>query len=106
MLPRQILRRVGLIERGKGPTLLGRGSEPRLLLLQAFLRRNGYPHTVVDADTDPDAGALLEFSAAARGDFPPVICPGGAVLHARPTQASMPLPGPVARVRVRTMSTM
>lgn len=77
-----ILRRVGLIERGKGPTLLGRGSEPRLLLLQAFLRRNGYPHTVVDADTDPDAGALLEFSAAAPGDFPLVICPGGAVLRA------------------------
>ncbi len=77
-----ILRRVGLIERGKGPTLLGRGSEPRLLHLQAFLRRNGYPHTVVDADTDPEAGALLEFSAAAPGDFPLVICPGGAVLRA------------------------
>ncbi|WP_454726038.1 MULTISPECIES: FAD-dependent oxidoreductase [Cupriavidus] len=77
-----ILRRVGLIERGKGPTLLGRSSDPRLLLLQAFLRRNGYPHTVVDADTDPEAGALLEFSGASAGDFPLVICPGGAVLRA------------------------
>lgn len=38
-----ILRRVGLIERGNGPTLLGRGSDARLLHLQAFLRRNGYP---------------------------------------------------------------
>jgi thioredoxin reductase (NADPH) len=77
-----ILRRVGLIERGKGPTLLGRGSDAHLLQLQAFLRRNGYPYTVVDADTDPDACALLEFSAAAPGDFPLVICPGGAVLRA------------------------
>ncbi|EHP38120.1 thioredoxin reductase [Cupriavidus basilensis OR16] len=76
-----ILRRVGLIERGNGPTLLGRSSDAHLLHLQAFLRRNGYPHTVVDADTDPDACALLEFSAAGPGDFPLVICPGGAVLR-------------------------
>ncbi|MGO4327705.1 FAD-dependent oxidoreductase [Cupriavidus sp. 2TAF22] len=80
-----ILRRVGLIERGKGLTLLGRGSEPKVLHLQAFLRRNGYPHTVVDADTDPDASALLEFSAAVPGDFPLVICPGGRVLRAPDT---------------------
>jgi len=77
-----ILRRVGLIERGGGPVLVGKGTQPLLLALQAFLRRNGYPHKVVDVETDPDAMALLDVSTAPQSDFPMVICPDGSVLRA------------------------
>ncbi|CAG9165372.1 FAD-dependent oxidoreductase [Cupriavidus respiraculi] len=77
-----ILRRVGLIELGKGLTLLGHGNEPRLLALQGFLRRNGYPHRVIDAKTDCDAISTIESLAASPADLPLVLCPGGAVLRA------------------------
>ncbi|TCK38366.1 thioredoxin reductase (NADPH) [Paraburkholderia sp. BL8N3] len=77
-----ILRRVGLIEKGSGPVLLGQSDDGRLVSLQGFLRRNGYPHTVIDACTDPDAIALLERISASTTDFPLVICPDGTVLRA------------------------
>ncbi|WP_441622224.1 FAD-dependent oxidoreductase [Cupriavidus sp. RAF12] len=77
-----ILRRVGLIERGSGPVLVGKGTQPLLLALQAFLRRNGYPHKVIDIDVDHDATALLDVSKAPASDFPMVICPDGSVLRA------------------------
>jgi thioredoxin reductase (NADPH) len=77
-----ILRRVRLIERGSGPVLVGCGSEPRLRSLQSFLRRNGHPHTVIDARSDAEAVALLERVSAKEGDFPLVLCPDGTVLRA------------------------
>lgn len=77
-----ILRRVGLIEFGSGPVLVGHGAEPLLLSLQAFLRRNGYPHTVIDIDADHDCSCLLEYAKAPASDFPLVICPDGSVLRA------------------------
>ncbi|WP_250474459.1 FAD-dependent oxidoreductase [Caballeronia sp. GAFFF1] len=77
-----ILRRVGLIEKGSGPVLLGQADDGRLISLQGFFRRNGYPHTVIDASTDPDAIALLERISASTADFPLVICPDGTVLRA------------------------
>ncbi|AOY96744.1 thioredoxin reductase [Cupriavidus sp. USMAA2-4] len=77
-----ILRRVGLIERGSGPVLVGRGASPRLLALQAFLRRNGHPHTVLDVEADPQARALLGGCALEPADLPLVLCPGGHVLRA------------------------
>ncbi|WP_106283005.1 FAD-dependent oxidoreductase [Paraburkholderia sp. BL25I1N1] len=77
-----ILRRVRLIERGTGPILLGKSDDARLILLQGFLSRNGHPHTVIDADTDPDAILLLERMARSDADLPLVICPDGTVLRA------------------------
>ncbi|MFM0321879.1 FAD-dependent oxidoreductase [Caballeronia glebae] len=77
-----ILRRVGLIEKGSGPVLLGQSDDGRLVSLQGFFRRNGYPHTVIDACTDPDAISLLERISASTADFPLVICPDGTVLRA------------------------
>lgn len=77
-----ILRRVGLIEKGSGPVLLGKSDDGKLVALQGFLRRNGYPHTVIDACADPDAIALLERISASKADFPLVICPDGTVLRA------------------------
>src|SRR6202044_1740087 len=47
-----ILRRVGLLERGVGPVLLGRAGSADLLRLQAFLNRNAYPHLVLDCASE------------------------------------------------------
>nr|WP_235844748.1 FAD-dependent oxidoreductase [Cupriavidus agavae] len=77
-----ILRRVGLIEQGGGPILVGKGTQPLLLALQAFLRRNGHPHRVIDIETERDCTCLLDFSHAPQSDFPLVICPDGSVLRA------------------------
>ena len=77
-----ILRRVNLIEHGRGPVLLGCPKRPGLLPLQGFLRRNGYPHTVIDTQSDPEAIALLERLSPKIGDFPLVLCPDGSILRA------------------------
>ena len=50
-----ILRRLGLIEQGLGPIIVGNGDDPRLIRLQGFLRRNAYPAMVIDARSDPEA---------------------------------------------------
>src|SRR5206468_12330082 len=56
-----ILRRVGLIESGaSGPVLIGDPQSPDVLRLQTFLKRNGYPHQVVDPNHDEPAAAMLE----------------------------------------------
>src|SRR5881227_1109911 len=61
-----ILRRVGLIEAGaSGPALIGEPQSPEVLRLQTFLKRNGYPHHVVDAEHDDAAAAMLEQYGAA-----------------------------------------
>ncbi len=76
-----ILRRVALIESGaSGPVLIGRAHAPGVARLQSFLGRNGEPHHVMDASTDPDAAALLEQYGAAAGETL-VVCPDGTVLH-------------------------
>lgn len=77
-----ILRRASLIEKGAGPVLLGCSVKTGLLALQGFLQRNGYPHTVMDSYSDPDAVALLERLAPQVDDFPLVLCPDGSILRA------------------------
>ncbi|MDE1179882.1 FAD-dependent oxidoreductase [Paraburkholderia sp.] len=77
-----ILRRLGLIEQGLGPIIVGNGDDARLIALQGFLRRNAYPATVIDARTDPEAISLLSGMTAGPDDFPLVFCPSGNVLRA------------------------
>jgi len=75
-----ILRRVGLIEAGaSGPVLIGEPQSPDVLRLQTFLKRNGYPHHVVEPH-DAEATTLLEQYGAAEGEVL-VICPSGSVLR-------------------------
>jgi thioredoxin reductase (NADPH) len=75
-----ILRRVGLIEAGgSGPVLIGEPQSPEVLRLQTFLKRNGYPHHVTNAEDDDAAAAMLEQYGAAAGQVL-VICPSGTVL--------------------------
>ena len=40
--------------------VIGPGHSGDTLRLQRFLSRNGYPHRVLDTETDPDAGGFLD----------------------------------------------
>jgi len=82
-----ILRRVGLIETGgAGSVLIGRPNMPDLIRLEGFLRRNGYPYTVLDATNDADARAVVERFGMTSEDLPLLLCPDGSVLK-RPSDA-------------------
>jgi len=76
-----ILRRVGLIEAGAGPVIIGRPDDGDVLRLENFLRRNGYPHHQLDPDTDADAQTLLERFHLDREHLPVVLCPSGQLLR-------------------------
>src|SRR4029079_13396926 len=58
----------------------------KLVRLQGFLGRNGYPYTVLDSSTDAEARALLERSGTLLEDLPILVCPSGSLLK-RPTDA-------------------
>jgi thioredoxin reductase (NADPH) len=75
-----ILRRVGLIEEGAGPILVGRPGTPDLVRLQGFLLRNSYPNTVLDASDPAQGRAVIERFGVQPQDLPLMICPNGAVL--------------------------
>jgi thioredoxin reductase (NADPH) len=73
-----ILRRVALIESGaSGPVLIGASQSPEMARLENFLRRNGYPYHLVDAEQDQDAATLL---AQYGADKLLTVCPNGSVL--------------------------
>jgi thioredoxin reductase (NADPH) len=74
-----ILRRVGLLERGVGPVLLGRAGSTDLLRLQAFLTRNAYPHLVLDCASERGR-QLINDLALPPGDLPILVCSCGRVL--------------------------
>jgi thioredoxin reductase (NADPH) len=74
-----ILRRVGLLERGVGPVLLGRAASADLLRLQTFLSRNAYPHLVIDCSSDRGRQMLDALNLPAA-DLPLLICSCGRVL--------------------------
>src|SRR6202790_5529266 len=77
-----ILRRVGLLETGAGgPVIIGRSESGDVLRLENFLRRNGHPHQTLNAETDPEAKALIERFHVDPGQLPIVLCPGGQLLR-------------------------
>ncbi|MGZ5863621.1 MAG: FAD-dependent oxidoreductase, partial [Methyloceanibacter sp.] len=81
-----ILRRVGLIEEGGvGSVLVGRPGTADLTRLEGFLRRNGYPYTVLDAN-DIDGRAVIEQSGVLPEELPIMLCPNGTLLR-RPSDA-------------------
>ena len=76
-----ILRRVGLIESAaSGPVLMSRAHSPVLLRLQNFLRRNGHPHQVVDADAGRRGSRRCSNNTARRPRTCWSCCPDGSVL--------------------------
>jgi thioredoxin reductase (NADPH) len=78
-----ILRRVGLLERGVGPVLLGRAGSSDILRLQAFLSRNAYPHLVLDCAGERGR-QLIDDLKSPEADLPLLVCACGKVLK-RPT---------------------
>jgi thioredoxin reductase (NADPH) len=76
-----ILRRVGLIEEGGiGSVLVGNPGTADMVRLEGFLRRNGYPYTVLDAANSDDGRAVLERFGVLADELPLMICPNGTVL--------------------------
>ncbi len=102
-----ILRRVGLIEEGgTGSVLVGTPGTPDLLRLENFLRRNGYPYTVLDAANDADGRAVVEKFGVLPEELPLMLCPNGTLLK-RPTDvASGRVPRHGSGNRPRKQSTM
>jgi thioredoxin reductase (NADPH) len=84
-----ILRRVGLIETGGGgPVIVGRAGSGDVLRLQDFLRRNGHPYQSLDAESDPEARALIEKFHVDPSQLPVVVCPNGQLLR-NPTETEL-----------------
>lgn len=76
-----ILRRVGLIEAGAGPIVIGEEGSADVLRLTNFLRRNGHPHQSLDPATDNCGRTLVERFSIAPEEMPIVLCPGGQILR-------------------------
>ncbi|MFO1127410.1 MAG: FAD-dependent oxidoreductase [Rhodospirillales bacterium] len=84
-----ILRRVGLIRhRQSSVIVLGPGRAGDTLRLQRFLGRNGYPHRVLDSETDPEATDFLGCFGLTLDQLPVVIAPGERVLR-NPSNAAL-----------------
>src|SRR5262249_18588772 len=70
-----VLRRVELIARTRGDTVLIGSSHPAATLrLREFLTRNGQPHAYLDVEKDPAVQALLDRFSLRVEDVPVVIC--------------------------------
>lgn len=76
-----ILRRVGLIESGAGPTIIGPSGNADVLRLVNFLRRNGHPYQQLDPLTDNCAKTLVVRFHVTAEALPLVLCPGGQLLR-------------------------
>jgi thioredoxin reductase (NADPH) len=76
-----ILRRVGLIETGAGPIVVGDEADADVLRLVNFLRRNGHPYKNLDPANDSCARALIERFNVEPEELPIVLCPTGQLLR-------------------------
>jgi len=76
-----ILRRVGLIETGAGPVVIGQESDAEVLRLTNFLRRNGHPYRTLDPANDSCAQTLVSRFKVEPEELPIVLCPTGQLLR-------------------------
>ena len=76
-----ILRRVGLIEAGAGPVVVGSDDNGDVLRLTNFLRRNGHPYQQIDPAHDSSAQTLVERFNVEPEELPIVLCPSGKLLR-------------------------
>jgi thioredoxin reductase (NADPH) len=83
-----ILRRVGLIEAGAGPVIIGPENDADVLRLVNFLRRNGHPYQRLDPLDDSCARTLIERFHVAPEELPIVLCPAGQLLR-NPTEDAL-----------------
>src|ERR1700720_3613911 len=84
-----ILRRVSLIQGGVGgPVLIGPSKSADVIRLQGFLTRNGFPHHLLDKDSDNDAAELIARYSPSPSDWPLVVMVDGSVLR-NPTESEL-----------------
>jgi len=83
-----ILRRVGLLEAGAGPVILGRTGDGDVIRLSGFLSRNGHPYQQLDPDTVDCARVLIQRFSIDEAELPIVLCPGGQILR-HPSNAEL-----------------
>ena len=76
-----ILRRVGLLQMGGGPVIVGGAGDRDVLRLEGFLARNGHPHLHLDPEVDSCAQCLLQRFHIAPSELPIVLCPAGQLLR-------------------------
>ena len=77
-----ILRRVSLIQAGLGgPVLIGPSNSSGVVRLQSFLTRNGFPHHLLDPETDHDAAELIARYSPSPSDWPLAVIADGTVLR-------------------------
>src|SRR3954470_19693928 len=77
-----LLRRVALIERGRGDVvLIGSNHSSDTLRIKEFLTRNAHPYSSIDPDKDPDVQELLDQFQFSIADIPVLICRGITVLR-------------------------
>ena len=94
-----ILRRMGLIEAGAGPVIVGAEGDADVLRLVNFLRRNGHPYLRLDPTGDNCARTLVDRFHVEQEELPIVLCPNGKLLR-NPTEQQIArcvgLVGPIA----------
>ena len=76
-----ILRRVGLIEAGAGPVIIGDDANADVLRLTNFLRRNGHPFHQLDPQRDACARTLIDRFQVEPEELPIVLCAEGQLLR-------------------------
>jgi thioredoxin reductase (NADPH) len=75
-----ILRRVGLIESGVGPVIIGPANNADVVRLEGFLSRNGHPHQRLN-ETDSCGRSLMRRFDVESHELPIVLCPNGQLLR-------------------------
>ena len=77
-----ILRRVGFIRHGEGGVeLVGAGHAADTQRLARFMIRNGYPHRLLDTESDDDVASFFEHFHVAEEDLPVLVLPGDTLLR-------------------------
>jgi thioredoxin reductase (NADPH) len=77
-----LLRRVALIEGGRGDVvLIGSNHSSDTLRIKEFLTRNAHPYTTIDPDRDAEVQELLDHFQFSIADIPVLICRGVTVLR-------------------------
>ena len=76
-----ILRRVGLIESGAGPIIVGSEDHADVLRIVNFLRRNGHPYLQLNPANDSCAKTLVDRFNVTEEELPIVVCPSGQILR-------------------------
>jgi thioredoxin reductase (NADPH) len=83
-----ILRRVGLLRHAQGGVvLIGPAHSGDTIRIQRFLTRNGYPHRLLDIETEPDAESFLEGFGVRPDELPVVVADAEALRN--PTEAEL-----------------